>query len=103
MVADAVAGAGLQVGLDGALVADPVATRAALEALEAFDLAAGLRLGGGRGEAGAGLFGELSQVALLACCRLLRRGVGVVAGHGRARARRPGERMRQLPARRARR
>jgi len=43
-VADTVAGAGLQVGLDGALVADPVGARAALEAFEALDLAAGLRL-----------------------------------------------------------
>jgi hypothetical protein len=34
-VADAVAGAGLQVGLDGAPVADAVGARAALEAFEA--------------------------------------------------------------------
>jgi hypothetical protein len=34
-VADAVAGAGLEVGLDGALVADAVGARAALEAFKA--------------------------------------------------------------------
>jgi hypothetical protein len=59
-VAHTVVGAGLQVGLHGALVADPVGARGALEALEVLDLAAGLRLGGRRGEAGAGLLGELS-------------------------------------------
>src|SRR4051812_24993550 len=93
-VAAAVAGAGLQGGLNGALVADAVRARAALQAFEALDLAAGLRLGRGRREAGAGLLGELAQVALLPWCRPVGRGVGVVAGHGRARARRSGERTR---------
>jgi hypothetical protein len=58
VVADAVACAGLQVGLNGALIADPVGAWAALKALEALDLAAGLRLGRGRARAGAGLLGE---------------------------------------------
>src|SRR5687768_4256649 len=83
-VADAVADADLQVGLDGALVADAVGARATLKAFESLDLAARLGLGGGRGEARAGLFGELSEVALLPGCRPVGPGVGVVVGHGRA-------------------
>src|SRR4051812_49883156 len=89
-MAAAVAGAGLQVGLDGALVADAVGARAALQAFEALDLAARLGLGGGRGEAGAGLLGELAEVALLPWCRPVPRGVGGVAGDGPARAPRLG-------------
>src|SRR5215218_8498859 len=95
-MADAVAGAGLHVGLDGALVADPVGAGIAGAAFEPLDLAAGLRLGRRRREAGAGLLRKLTEVALLPWCRLVRRGVGVVVGHGRARARRSGERTRQL-------
>ena len=82
-VPDAVAGAGLQVSLDGA--DHGFGPAGCAEGLRAARCHSSHRPWSPAGEADAGLFSELSQVALLPWCRPIRHGVGVVARHDRAR------------------